>query len=799
MHNIDYLNSLNAEQRAAVEYIGGPELVIAGAGSGKTRVLTYKIVHLLEQGFLPERIMALTFTNKAAREMKERIAGLVSPDLASKLWMGTFHSIFLRILRTNAEALGFHHDFTIYDAADSKSLIKLIIKELGLNDQQYKPNTVAAIISNAKNALISPEQYNRDADYKRADNAAGRSSMGEIYRIYCERCKLAQAMDFDDILVYINVLLRDNEDILNRYCDFFDYILVDEYQDTNFAQSLIVSQLSRTHRNICVVGDDAQSIYSFRGANINNILSMEKRYPDLHTFKLEQNYRSTQTIINAAGSLIAKNRNQIPKMVYSKNEVGKPIEVIGTVSDYEEAAMIAASISRRALSYASELNQFAILYRTNAQSRQLEEALRRRNLPYRIYGGLTFYQRKEIKDAVSYFRMMVNPDDDEALRRIINFPPRGIGDTTMKKVQAHAMANNKSMWQIVSNIAEQNIGLNSGTVKKLQAFSDMINEIRSDRSLQNDAYAMGQVIYNRTGILAQFSHEQTPEEISKHENLNELITGLKEFVDIRQEQGRKDTSMSSYLSEISLLTDQDNEENSDEKKITLMTVHAAKGLEFPYVYITGMEENLFPSSQSMDSQFALEEERRLFYVAITRAMKTLTLSYSQTRFRNGSTTMSSPSRFIMDIDSKYLKAGVTETFASSSRGAMRSYSKGYQPAQRDNNSYRSSYDRNNSGYNSSSSSNSYNTSSSGRTLHRLTPSGNTSATPGPSTPKPTTQPSGSAIPNSAFKIGDKVAHAKFGTGTVKDIITSPDAMLVVNFDNFGDKKLLLRFAKLYKQ
>ncbi len=799
MHNKDYLNSLNDDQRAAVEYVGGPELVIAGAGSGKTRVLTYKIVHLLEQGFLPERIMALTFTNKAAREMKERIAALVSPDLASKLWMGTFHSIFLRILRTNADVLGFHHDFTIYDAADSKSLIKLIIKELGLNDQQYKPNTVAAIISNAKNALISPEQYNRDADYKRADNAAGRSSMGEIYRIYCERCKLAQAMDFDDILVYINVLLRDNEDILNRYCDFFDYILVDEYQDTNFAQSLIVRQLSRAHRNLCVVGDDAQSIYSFRGANINNILGMEKRYPDLRTFKLEQNYRSTQTIINAAGSLIAKNHNQIPKQVYSKKEVGAPIEVIGTVSDYEEAAMIAASISRRALSTATELNQFAILYRTNAQSRQLEEALRRRNLPYRIYGGLTFYQRKEIKDAVCYFRMMVNPDDDEALRRVINFPPRGIGDTTMKKIQAHALASNKSMWQVVSNIAKQNIGLNSGTTKKLQAFSEMISEISSDQALQNDAYAMGQTIYNRTGLLAQFSHEQTPEEISKHENLNELITGLKEFVEIRHEQGRKDTSMSAYLSEISLLTDQDKEEDSNEKKITLMTVHAAKGLEFPHVYITGLEENLFPSSQSMDSQFALEEERRLFYVAITRAMNTLTLSYSQTRFRNGTTTMSSPSRFIQDIDSKYLKTGVTETYASSARGATRSYSKGYQPAPRDNNSYKSSYGRGSSAYKPASMENGYSATTAGRTLHRIAPTSDTSTNSTMASSKPTAPQTGNATPDSSFNIGDKVVHGKFGAGTVKDIITSPDAMLVVNFDNFGDKKLLLRFAKLYKQ
>jgi DNA helicase-2/ATP-dependent DNA helicase PcrA len=781
MQESNYLDNLNAEQRAAVEYIDGPELVIAGAGSGKTRVLTYKIAHLLKQGFEPQRIMALTFTNKAAREMKDRIAQLVDPYEASKLWMGTFHSIFLRILRLHADRLGFRHDFTIYDSNDSRSLIKLITKELGLNDQQYKPATVASVISNAKNALVSPEQYKRDGDYARRDNNAGRTSMPQVYSIYCERCRLSQAMDFDDILYYMNVLLRDNKDLLEYYSDFFEYILVDEYQDTNFAQSLIVNQLSQHHRNVCVVGDDAQSIYSFRGANIGNILNMNRRFPDLKTFKLERNYRSTQTIINAAGSLIAKNHQQIQKKVYSENSVGKPIEVIGTSSDYEEAAMVAAAISRQSYTHAGGLDQYAILYRTNAQSRQLEEALRRRNLPYRIYGGVTFYQRKEVKDAISYFRLMVNNDDDEALRRIINFPPRGIGDTTMKKIQAAAISEKRSLWHVIANIETANIGLNSGTVKKLNAFSEMVKEISTDKTLLNDAYAMGQTIYNRSGILAQYKNEKTPEDISKFENLTELLTGLKEFVEIHTEQGRSDTSMSSYLSEISLLTDQDTIDDASEKKITLMTIHAAKGLEFPHVYITGLEEDLFPSPQAVDSQFAVEEERRLFYVAITRAMQTLTLSYSASRFRNGSTVMSSPSRFLQDIDPQYLKIGVTATMAPSSSTF---HSKGKTEWQ--------SYPRKSSGYGYGN-------------IKRNT-------APGPSSklssltqipaasPAPTPNLSADlSTPATTFSVGDKVAHAKFGVGTVAEVITEPDPMVIIDFENIGKKKLLLRFAKLYKQ
>ena len=660
-----YLDSLNPQQRDAVCYIDGPSLVIAGAGSGKTRVLTYKIVHLLAHGYEPYRIMALTFTNKAAREMKERITSVVGQKLSSRLWMGTFHSIFLRILRAHADLLGFNKTFTIYDTSDSKSLIKSIIKELGLDDKIYKPTTIASIISNAKNAMILPEQYIADKDYMESDRRAKRPSTGQIYAIYCNRCRQSDAMDFDDILLFMNILLRDNPDICRHYREFFRFILVDEYQDTNFAQHLIIRQLTEGNNAFCVVGDDAQSIYSFRGANITNILNLKHYYPDLEIFKLERNYRSTQNIINAASSLISKNQKQIPKSVYSENSVGKPIDILESYSDMEESFLVANNISRSKLTQHDSYDEYAILYRTNAQSRVLEESLRKRNIPYRIYGGVSFYQRKEIKDVICYFRMTINPNDDEALRRIINYPARGIGETTLKKIQTAAISHQVSMWQVISNPSVYELAVNGGTLKKLGTFVSMINEFITDSQSSSNAYELAQLIYNRTGILTSLLHDKTPESISKQENLSELLAGIKDFIDDRLETGEDNLSMEAFLSEISLATDQD-QEDSDEPKVTLMTVHAAKGLEFKNVYIVGVEEDLFPSIMSQDSMADIEEERRLLYVAITRAKENCTITYAKSRFRNGQTQTCRPSRFIADIDSKYLRMESSDSIGNNS-------------------------------------------------------------------------------------------------------------------------------------
>ncbi|MCM1004982.1 MAG: UvrD-helicase domain-containing protein [Prevotella sp.] len=651
----DYVLELNEQQQAAVLYTGGPCLVIAGAGSGKTRVLTYKIAHLLALGFEPYRIMALTFTNKAAREMKERIAQVAGAKVASRLWMGTFHSIFLRLLRTNADRIGFRHDFSIYDASDSKALIKSIIKDLGLDEKQYKPAVVASAISKAKNDLVNAAMYVRDADYYLRDKALKRPMIGRIFELYTERLKIAQAMDFDDILYFMNVLLRDNPDILRHYSEFFRYILVDEYQDTNFAQHLIISQLSRESGNLCVVGDDAQSIYSFRGANISNILGLEKQYPGLKTFKLERNYRSTQNIVDAAGSLIAKNRNQIPKHIFSENSKGAPIRIVRTYSDLDESVVTATSISESKLSAHDSWDDYAILYRTNAQSRILEESLRKRAIPYRIYGGLSFYQRKEVKDAISYFRLALNPDDDEALRRIINYPSRGIGETTMKKLTAAAMQNGVSLWGVINSLEDSGVKVNKGTVTKLLNFATLIQKFIDDNEAEANAYELAQLIYNRTGMLASLMHDNTPESISRKENLLELLNGLSSFVESRLEAGEQQIGMADFISEVALATDQDKNEDTDEPKVTLMTVHASKGLEFKHIYIVGVEENLFPSALSVDSQSELEEERRLLYVAITRAKTDCTISFAGSRFRNGQTEISMPSRFLYDLDKKFLK------------------------------------------------------------------------------------------------------------------------------------------------
>lgn len=780
--NYNYLDFLNPQQRAAVEYKDGPSLIIAGAGSGKTRVLTYKIVDLLMNGFEPYRIMALTFTNKAAREMKERILPLVGAKVSSRLWMGTFHSIFLRILRSHYEAIGFKPGFTIYDTSDTKSLIKLIVKELLLDDKIYKPATLLNIISNAKNAMMSPDQYLQQKDLIESDKRAKRPMTGRIYKLYMERCHIANAMDFDDILYYMNILLRDNPDIRRHYQEFFRYVLVDEYQDTNFAQHLIISQLVGDNNKLCVVGDDAQSIYSFRGANINNIINLEKRYPGLRIFKLERNYRSTQNIVNAASSLIAKNTYQLKKNVYSENETGEPIEIVRTYSDIEEAYLVATKISQSVLKNHDSLEEYAILYRTNAQSRVLEEALRKRNINYRIYGGLSFYQRKEIKDIIAYFRLTINPDDDEALRRIINFPARGIGETTMKKIQACATDNLTSIWQIISNIHDYDININTGTKKKISAFSDLIKLFIADNEHSN-AFELGQLIYNRTGILTNLAHENTPESISKQENLSELLSGLKDFVESKTEQEENpDISMRAFLSEVMLATDQDEKDEDDEPKVTLMTAHAAKGLEFPHIYVVGVEEELFPSSMSMDSIAQIEEERRLLYVAITRAKTTCTITFAGSRFRNGQTMFTRPSRFLSEIDPKYLKTISSvdiddhnkERFINplSNFNTQNTYRKPDNtygitdtPKRQNNASYIDYIKTANS------------------RISRITPDRN--------------QSNSRPMHNiHELRIGQKIEHPKLGIGEITGIGNiQGEPSITVDFGIVGVKKLLLKFAK----
>lgn len=756
MADYNYLEQLNPQQRAAVEYCDGPELVIAGAGSGKTRVLTYKIVHLLRLGIEPYRILALTFTNKAAREMKTRISQVVGDKIASRLWMGTFHSIFLRILRHHADVIGFKSGFTIYDATDSRSLIKHIVKDLGLDEKQYKPASIAAQISNAKNAMLTPAQYHEE--YYDSDRRSKRPMVFRIFQLYVDRCKASNAMDFDDILFYMNVMLRDNPDICRHYQEFFKFILVDEYQDTNFAQHLVVSQLSKPDNKICVVGDDAQSIYSFRGANIANIIGLEKVYPGLKTFKLERNYRSTQNIVDAAGSLIEKNTRQLKKKVYSENEKGSPIEIIQTYSDIEEAYIVASGINAMKLSKHDSYEDYAILYRTNAQSRVLEEALRKRNMGYRIVGGTAFYQRKEIKDMICYFRMAVNPDDDEALRRIINFPARGIGETTVGKLQTAATNAGVSIWTILDNPDKYNTGVNSGTQKKLNAFIDMIHEFIADNE-KSDAYSLGQLIYNRTGILLLYAHDNTPESISRQENLAELLNGLKDFVEIHRESGEAGTDMASFLSEVSLATDADEQDKTNEPKVTMMTVHAAKGLEFKHIYIVGAEEELFPSAMAMNSISEIEEERRLMYVAMTRAKETCVITYAKTRFRNGQTKMSAPSRFLSEIDPQFVHA------AESSKTDNESISK-----TRFVNPYANYTSRSASSF---------------RPVRNLQPVNNVSSSN--VSPQHTLD---------EIRIGMKIEHSKLGLGEViKTGSISGEPSITVDFGVTGIKNLLLKYAR----
>ncbi|MDE6277025.1 MAG: UvrD-helicase domain-containing protein [Muribaculaceae bacterium] len=772
MSTESYLDKLNGAQRAAVEYCDGPELVIAGAGSGKTRVLTYKIVHLLHLGYKPRRIMALTFTNKAAREMRERITALVGEETASRLWMGTFHSIFSRILRMHADKLGFGSNFTIYDSSDTKSLIRSIIKELNLDDKYYRPGAVAADISKAKNALYSPADYERDRDLMQAASDCKRPRTAEIYRIYAQRCRVAGAMDFDDLLYFTNILLRDFKDVREELQDYFSYVLVDEYQDTNFAQHLIISQLCGRHKRLCVVGDDAQSIYSFRGANIRNILTLEKSFPNLRIFKLEENYRSTKTIIGAANSLIANNSMQIPKEVFSNNASGEQIEVNKAYNDYEEAYTLASRIRSIQMRSHDPLSEFAVLYRTNAQSRVLEEALRTRNIPYRIYGGLSFYQRAEVKDALSYFRLAVNPDDDEALRRIINKPARGIGETTMKKVLSAAIAAEVSLWRIVSDPEGTGLDVNKGTARKLLGFAEMIHGFHDMNEKGAKAPELVREIIAKTSMLQVLMTDKTPESISKKDNILELVKAVDDFTSARIEQSGEEAQagLGDFLAEVSLLTDQDENDGPDEK-VTLMTIHAAKGLEFANVFIVGVEEELLPSGMGMGSPEEIEEERRLMYVALTRAKQRCVVSYASQRMVNGQTRQCVPSRFLHEIDSRYLRLMTGTTLGRRPAGSR--------PAP-------------------SPSAGAY---SSPRPETAKRPSGNFQPlrTATAHRPAPTaSEPNNTDIYHGAAELreGMRIRHPRFMTGIIEKIDTaSPDTRIEVSFEDGVRRTLLLKFAR----
>ena len=777
----DYIEELNEGQRNAVLYNDGPSLVIAGAGSGKTRVLTYKIAYLLENGYQPWNILALTFTNKAAREMKERIARQMGPERARHLWMGTFHSMFLRILHVEAGHIGFTSQFTIYDTADSKSLIRSIIKEMGLDEKVYKPGMVQARISNAKNHLVSPAGYANNKEAYEGDRAAKVPALRDIYQRYWERCRQADAMDFDDLLFYTFLLFRDHPEVLARYQDQFRYILVDEYQDTNFAQHSIVLQLAKNHQHVCVVGDDAQSIYSFRGADIDNILYFTKVYPDTKVFKLEQNYRSTQTIVRAANSLIEKNQWQIRKEVFSEKEKGEAIGVYQAYSDVEEGDIVVNKIAelRREKRYA--YSDFAILYRTNAQSRIFEEAMRKRSMPYRIYGGLSFYQRKEIKDVIAYFRLIVNPNDEEAFKRIINYPARGIGDTTVGKIIAAATGHNVSLWTVLCEPLAYGLNFNKGTVGKLQAFRELISAFITDAAEKN-AYEIGADIIRQSGIINDVCQDNSPENLSRKENIEELVNGMSDFCAQRQEEGNPNVLLGDFLSEISLLTDQDSDKDGDDEKITLMTVHSAKGLEFKNVFVVGMEENLFPSGMVGDSPRALEEERRLFYVAITRAEEHCFLSYAKTRFRYGKMEFGSPSRFLKDIDIRFLRlpqdAGMFRRVEEEAAVFRRENARGFAP------------DREDAPYGgkervSVRPKQQIIAPTVPRNLKRVAPSANTAST----------SPSAGASANRVQQ-GQLIEHERFGLGEVLKVEGEGDnAKATIRFKNAGDKQLLLRFAR----
>ena len=798
---MDLLNDLNDAQRAAVEYIDGPSLVIAGAGSGKTRVLTYKIAYLLSQGMKPWSIMALTFTNKAAREMKERIGKLVGDDLAQHLYMGTFHSIFSRILRAEAEHIGFNNNFTIYDESDSRSLLKAIIKEMGLDDKAYKPAAVHARISMAKNNLVTAEAYDSDPAILEQNKRAKMPAIGKIYVAYVQRCRQANAMDFDDLLMLTFQLFRDHEEIRQKYAGRFDYILVDEYQDTNHVQMSIVMQLCKEKLRVCAVGDDSQSIYSFRGANIDNILNYQKQLPGTQLFKLEQNYRSTQTIVEAANSLIHHNRNQIQKEVFSKNDKGEKIQYKPAYSDKEEALIVAKNIQRIKRQDDCGYDQFAILYRTNAQSRSFEEEFRKQGIPYRIYGGLSFYQRKEIKDIIAYFRLVANPDDEEAFKRIINYPARGIGATTVTKIADCAHQNQVSFWEVIGNVEHYGLNVNKGTQTKLENFRLLISSF-IDRSHPLDVYELGDAIIRESRISEDIMSGKNADDLARQENLEEFLSGMQTFVAGRQEEGRMDEAyLTDYLQDVALLTDADSEGEKDEPRVSLMTIHAAKGLEFATVFVVGLEENIFPSPLAAISVRELEEERRLLYVAITRAEKHCILTNAKNRFRYGKMEFDNPSRFIDEIDASLIEGG-EETPESSFGGGRSSYGGygseggygGRMPWDRDRSGYGCHYQNSKPvasqfmadpkpGFKSVRAVNA---------VHRIM--GDTASSSSVALASSSASKASSAA--GSLSEGCRIEHQRFGIGTVLKIEgTGENTKTTVEFQNAGTKQLLLKFAK----
>ena len=823
---MDLLNDLNEAQRAAVEYIDGPSLVIAGAGSGKTRVLTYKIAYLLSKGMKPWSIMALTFTNKAAREMKERIGRLVGDDLAQHLYMGTFHSIFSRILRAEAEHIGFNNNFTIYDETDSRSLIKAIVKEMGLDDKSYKPAAVHARISMAKNNLVSAESYASDAAIFEQNKRAQMPELGKIFVAYVQRCRQANAMDFDDLLVLTYRLFREHEEIRQKYAARFDYILVDEYQDTNHVQMSIVMQLCKEKLRVCVVGDDSQSIYSFRGANIDNILNYQKQLKGTRLFKLEQNYRSTQTIVKAANSLIKFNRNQIKKDVYSENAVGEKLQYKPAYSDKEEAVIVAKDIKRIKRQDNCEYHDFAILYRTNAQSRSFEEEFRKQGIPYRIYGGLSFYQRKEIKDIIAYFRLVANPDDEEAIKRIINYPARGIGATTVMKIADCAHQNQVSFWEVIGEPAHYGLNVNKGTLTKLDNFRLLISSF-IERSHTTDVYELGDAIIKESGISQDIMSGRDADDLARQENLEEFLSGMSAFVEERREEGRMDEAfLTDYLQDVALLTDADSEGAKDEPRVSLMTVHAAKGLEFATVFIVGLEENIFPSPLAAMSVRELEEERRLLYVAITRAEKHCILTNAKNRFRYGKMAFDNPSRFIDEIDSSLIEAqdemggsyfgGGSSYDRSASYGERSSYGGGYgkrmpwdqkrRISDRDEDvpewkrvTSQFRPDPKPASDTSSSSSSSRESLSSGnfKSVRALDAARRILGNNRSSSVSSTSSVSSSAGSSfGALKEGCKIEHQRFGVGIVRKIEgQGENAKATVEFQNSGVKQLLLKYAK----
>ncbi len=771
MAEINYKEELNESQYEAVRFVDGPSLVIAGAGSGKTRVLTYKIAYLLEKGYDAYSILALTFTNKAAEEMKNRIAKQVGWERARYLWMGTFHSVFSRILQREGELLGFSSRFTIYDQADSRNLIKTIIKEMGLDDKTYKPATIQCHISNAKNQLMLPADYAADAEIFQTDQREKIPATRDIYAKYFERCKQANAMDFDDLLLYTYILFDKHPDVLQRYATRFKYILVDEYQDTNRAQHRIVEQLSKVNNRVCAVGDDAQSIYSFRGAKIENILEFTRLYKDAKLFKLERNYRSTRCIVDAANSLIAKNRNRIPKTVFSEKEQGEPIRVTEAYSDVEEGEIVVNQIQQLRRKEHGAFSDFAILYRTNAQSRIFEEALRKRSFPYRIYGGLSFYQRKEIKDVIAYFRLAVNPSDEEAFKRVVNYPARGIGDTTVNKIISAAFDAGVSLWNVICNPSQYGLAVNKGTLAKLQGFRGMIEGFIA-LAAQKDAYVAGQEIISASGIMKDIYQDRTPENLSRQENVQELANSLQDFCSSRKEEGDTAVALTDFLSEVSLLSEQDMDKGAGDDKVTLMTVHSAKGLEFKTVFVVGMEEGIFPSLMAQSPR-EVEEERRLFYVAITRAEEHCFLSYARSRFRYGKMEFGSPSCLLRDIDTDYLQMPQSSNAYGESRTRNDSGFRSYRQfeTQREERQWATPKQE--------------------TTLPFTPPRKLTRVAAAPSAPS---RSSAKAI--ASVREGQHIRHERFGIGEVTRIEgAGENSKATVVFQHAGTKQLLLKFAR----